>query len=213
MTAEPGRGNAAQLSGSNCPENNRCGPRSIAARLRRQAAARYSGPMTMQPQPLSPMTLPHHCARPGTTPRRAGVARGRLVHRMMLGEPVLLGRDDAGAVFALRDICPHRGMPLSARAIRRARDRMLLPRLALRPRRALHRDPVAGRRAEIRSRPRSRSRAIRRRGARQHLGVFRRRPDGRAAGAGDRRVRRRHCARAWSRPCVSTRRSTMRWSG
>src|SRR5437762_100035 len=32
----------------------------------------------------------------------------------MLGEPVLLGRDEAGAVFALRDICPHRGMPLSA---------------------------------------------------------------------------------------------------
>ena len=32
----------------------------------------------------------------------------------MLGEPVLLGRDRDGAVFALRDICPHRGMPLSA---------------------------------------------------------------------------------------------------
>ena len=41
------------------------------------------------------------------------VARGRLLHRTMLGEPVLLGRDDTGAVFALRDICPHRGMPLS----------------------------------------------------------------------------------------------------
>ncbi len=32
----------------------------------------------------------------------------------MLGEPVLLGRGRDGAVFALRDICPHRGMPLSA---------------------------------------------------------------------------------------------------
>jgi phenylpropionate dioxygenase-like ring-hydroxylating dioxygenase large terminal subunit len=32
----------------------------------------------------------------------------------MLGEPILLGRDGAGEVFALRDICPHRGMPLSA---------------------------------------------------------------------------------------------------
>ncbi|MGH7095435.1 MAG: aromatic ring-hydroxylating oxygenase subunit alpha, partial [Stellaceae bacterium] len=42
------------------------------------------------------------------------VRRGALLGRVMLGEPVLLGRDAAGAVFALRDICPHRGMPLSA---------------------------------------------------------------------------------------------------
>lgn len=40
--------------------------------------------------------------------------RGHLVARTMLGEPVLLGRDAGGGVFALRDICPHRGMPLSA---------------------------------------------------------------------------------------------------
>ena len=39
---------------------------------------------------------------------------GRLLARQMLGEPVVLGRDRSGAVFALRDICPHRGMPLSA---------------------------------------------------------------------------------------------------
>ena len=39
--------------------------------------------------------------------------RGRTLARTMLGEPVLLGRDRDGAVFALRDICPHRGMPLS----------------------------------------------------------------------------------------------------
>jgi len=32
----------------------------------------------------------------------------------MLGEPVLIGRDDRGLPFALRDLCPHRGMPLSA---------------------------------------------------------------------------------------------------
>jgi len=32
----------------------------------------------------------------------------------MLGEPVLLGRDKAGRLFALRDICPHRAAPLSA---------------------------------------------------------------------------------------------------
>jgi len=36
------------------------------------------------------------------------------VAKVMLGEPVLIGRDAAGAAFALRDLCPHRGMPLSA---------------------------------------------------------------------------------------------------
>ncbi|MBV9858708.1 MAG: aromatic ring-hydroxylating dioxygenase subunit alpha [Alphaproteobacteria bacterium] len=39
---------------------------------------------------------------------------GRMLAKTMLGEPILLGRDGAGNVFALRDICPHRGMPLSA---------------------------------------------------------------------------------------------------
>jgi phenylpropionate dioxygenase-like ring-hydroxylating dioxygenase large terminal subunit len=42
------------------------------------------------------------------------VARGSLQRVEMLGEPVLLGRDKGGAVFALRDICPHRAAPLSA---------------------------------------------------------------------------------------------------
>jgi phenylpropionate dioxygenase-like ring-hydroxylating dioxygenase large terminal subunit len=42
------------------------------------------------------------------------VMRGGVLARTMLGEPVLIGRDREGAVFALRDICPHRGMPLSA---------------------------------------------------------------------------------------------------
>ena len=40
--------------------------------------------------------------------RRATLAK------VMLGEPILIGRDTAGAPFALRDPCPHRGMPLSA---------------------------------------------------------------------------------------------------
>jgi phenylpropionate dioxygenase-like ring-hydroxylating dioxygenase large terminal subunit len=39
--------------------------------------------------------------------------RGRTLPKTILGEPLLLGRDRDGAVFALRDICPHRGMPLS----------------------------------------------------------------------------------------------------
>ena len=39
---------------------------------------------------------------------------GRLKRVEMLGEPVMLGRSRAGAIFALRDICPHRAAPLSA---------------------------------------------------------------------------------------------------
>ncbi len=39
--------------------------------------------------------------------------RGKTLARIMLGEPILLGRDHAGAAFALKDLCPHRAMPLS----------------------------------------------------------------------------------------------------
>ena len=39
---------------------------------------------------------------------------GKLSHVEMLGEPVMLGRSRAGALFALRDVCPHRAAPLSA---------------------------------------------------------------------------------------------------
>ncbi|HTK34640.1 MAG TPA: aromatic ring-hydroxylating dioxygenase subunit alpha [Caulobacteraceae bacterium] len=39
---------------------------------------------------------------------------GRLARFEILGEPVLLGRDRTGRVYALRDICPHRAAPLSA---------------------------------------------------------------------------------------------------
>ncbi len=42
------------------------------------------------------------------------VRRGQLRRRIVLGEPVLLGRAHDGRTFALRDICPHRGVPLSA---------------------------------------------------------------------------------------------------
>ena len=41
------------------------------------------------------------------------VRPGRLRHEMLLGEPLVLGRTKAGDAFALRDICPHRGIPLS----------------------------------------------------------------------------------------------------
>jgi phenylpropionate dioxygenase-like ring-hydroxylating dioxygenase large terminal subunit len=39
---------------------------------------------------------------------------GQMRREMLLGEPVVLGRLKDGALFALRDICPHRGVPLSA---------------------------------------------------------------------------------------------------
>lgn len=42
----------------------------------------------------------------------ARVKPGGLLGVELLGRPVLLGRADDGAVFALRDICPHRGIPL-----------------------------------------------------------------------------------------------------
>lgn len=41
--------------------------------------------------------------------------RGReLTPVMLLGMPLVVGRDDKGRAFALGDNCPHRGMPLSA---------------------------------------------------------------------------------------------------
>jgi len=40
--------------------------------------------------------------------------RGELQRFELLGEPVLLGRDLTGEVYALRDVCPHRAAPLSA---------------------------------------------------------------------------------------------------
>lgn len=39
---------------------------------------------------------------------------GKVTRRLLMGQPVLFGRARDGAVFAMRDICPHRGVPLSA---------------------------------------------------------------------------------------------------
>lgn len=38
----------------------------------------------------------------------------KMLAKIMLGEPLVIGRDCDGTPFALRDICPHRGMPLAA---------------------------------------------------------------------------------------------------
>ena len=56
----------------------------------------------------APLREAWYYAAPGRALRR-----GKLLARVMLGEPIVLGRDAGGAVFALRDPCPHRGMPLS----------------------------------------------------------------------------------------------------
>ncbi|MES1200139.1 MAG: aromatic ring-hydroxylating dioxygenase subunit alpha [Pseudomonadota bacterium] len=44
----------------------------------------------------------------------AELGEGKMFRREILGEPVLLGRGADGKAFAIRDICPHRAVPLSA---------------------------------------------------------------------------------------------------
>ena len=39
--------------------------------------------------------------------------RGELRPIMLLEQPLVVGRDRDGKAFAMRDACPHRGMPLS----------------------------------------------------------------------------------------------------
>ena len=46
--------------------------------------------------------------------RVGGVGAGKTVTTMLLGIPLLVGRKRDGTVFAMRDLCPHRGIPLSA---------------------------------------------------------------------------------------------------
>lgn len=61
-------------------------------------------------------TIPGHLP-PATwlfADRADGLAPGGLKRRVLAGEPVLIGRTRDGALFALRDICPHRLVPLSA---------------------------------------------------------------------------------------------------
>jgi phenylpropionate dioxygenase-like ring-hydroxylating dioxygenase large terminal subunit len=57
----------------------------------------------------APLREAWYYATPG-----AKLQRGWTLAKRMLGEPLLLGRDRDGRAFALRDICPHRAMPLSA---------------------------------------------------------------------------------------------------
>jgi phenylpropionate dioxygenase-like ring-hydroxylating dioxygenase large terminal subunit len=42
------------------------------------------------------------------------IKKGKLVPKEILGEKIVFGRDAEGHAFALRDNCPHRGVPLSS---------------------------------------------------------------------------------------------------
>lgn len=42
---------------------------------------------------------------------------GAIRRRVLLGEPVFLARRKDGLAFALRDVCPHRGVPLAAKRL------------------------------------------------------------------------------------------------
>jgi nitrite reductase/ring-hydroxylating ferredoxin subunit len=46
--------------------------------------------------------------------RAAELKAGRTKTALLLGIPLLLGRKKDGKLFAMRDLCPHRGIPLSA---------------------------------------------------------------------------------------------------
>ena len=46
------------------------------------------------------------------------IAKGKMLRREIAGEPITLGRDESGTVFAMRDICPHRAAPLSKGCIK-----------------------------------------------------------------------------------------------
>ena len=46
--------------------------------------------------------------------RASALRRGKTAKTLLLGLPLLLGRKNDGTLFAMRDLCPHRGIPLSA---------------------------------------------------------------------------------------------------
>src|SRR5580698_10610152 len=46
--------------------------------------------------------------------RARELREGKMTKAMLLGVPLVLGRKKEGRIFAMRDLCPHRGIPLSA---------------------------------------------------------------------------------------------------
>ena len=46
--------------------------------------------------------------------RARELREGKMTKALLLGVPLVLGRKKDGKIFAMRDLCPHRGIPLSA---------------------------------------------------------------------------------------------------
>src|ERR1700754_312065 len=46
--------------------------------------------------------------------RVSKLRKGKMTTALLLGIPLVLGRKNDGTLFAMRDLCPHRGIPLSA---------------------------------------------------------------------------------------------------
>jgi phenylpropionate dioxygenase-like ring-hydroxylating dioxygenase large terminal subunit len=61
----------------------------------------------MESDTAAPLREAWYFALPG-----GALKPGRMTAKTVLGEPLILGRARDGAVWALRDICPHRGIPL-----------------------------------------------------------------------------------------------------
>ena len=53
--------------------------------------------------------------------RAAELPEGKTAKALLLGVPLLLGRKTDGKLFAMRDLCPHRGIPQIGRASCRER--------------------------------------------------------------------------------------------
>lgn len=62
----------------------------------------------MQTNASTPLSNVWYVAAPS-----GSVSRGQMKKVTMLGQALILGRGSDGVVFALKDFCPHRGMPLS----------------------------------------------------------------------------------------------------
>jgi len=85
----------------------------------------------------APETLPHADAGflwdfwyPAV--RSTAITGQKLVTAMLLEVPLVLGRTAERKVFAMRDSCPHRGIPLSYGRLDGESGGVLLPRVAIR---------------------------------------------------------------------------------
>ncbi|MBX2861480.1 MAG: aromatic ring-hydroxylating dioxygenase subunit alpha [Vampirovibrio sp.] len=60
---------------------------------------------------MQPDNLLTHCWYFGVSSKE--LTAGKLIKKTILGQPVVFGRKKDGQVFALKNVCPHQGMPLS----------------------------------------------------------------------------------------------------